>query len=102
MRDLLILLVHLMVSLARLAGPGGLRSVVAESVLVRHQLLVRRGGRKRAPNLRAADQITMGLCTPFIRPTRVFRFAIVLKPATLCVFRSVVRNGLDRRHQRVT
>src|SRR3954453_10243471 len=33
MRDFLILLLHLMVTLARLAGPGGLRSVVAESVV---------------------------------------------------------------------
>ena len=36
MRDVLILFVHLIVTVARLAGPSGLRSVVAESVLVRH------------------------------------------------------------------
>ena len=35
MRDFLILLVHLIVTVARLAGPGGLRSVVAESALLR-------------------------------------------------------------------
>ena len=34
MRDPIILLVHLIATLARLMGPGGLRSVVAESVLV--------------------------------------------------------------------
>jgi hypothetical protein len=33
--------------------PGGLRSVVAESALVRHQLLVLNRDRKRAPNLHA-------------------------------------------------
>ena len=48
MRDILILLVHLIVTVAQLAGPGGLRSVVAESVLIRHQLLVLNRGRKRA------------------------------------------------------
>jgi hypothetical protein len=32
MRDFLILFVHLVVTVARLARPGGLRSVVAESV----------------------------------------------------------------------
>jgi hypothetical protein len=51
------------VTLARLARPGGARSVVAESVLVRHQLLVLNRGRKRAPNLRARDRIIAGLCT---------------------------------------
>ena len=40
MRDPIILLVHLIATLARLMGPGGLRSVVAESVLVKQQLLV--------------------------------------------------------------
>ena len=36
MRDPIILLVHLIATLARLMGPGGLRSVVAESLLVKH------------------------------------------------------------------
>ena len=43
MRDLLILLVHLITTLARLLGPGGLRSVVAESLLVKQQLLILNG-----------------------------------------------------------
>src|SRR3954451_21723379 len=90
MQDFLILLVHLVVTLARLAGPGGLRSVVAESVLVRHQGLVLSRGRKRAPNLRAADRMIMGLCTLFIRPARLFRSAIALKPATLLHFHSLL------------
>src|ERR671910_1561963 len=83
MRDLLILFVHVIVTVARLAGPGGLRSVVAESTLIRHQLLVLNRGRKRAPNLRATDRIIAGLCTLFMRPARVLRSAIVLKPSTL-------------------
>ena len=36
MRDFIILLIHVIGTLVRLAGPGGLRSVVAESALVRH------------------------------------------------------------------
>ena len=91
MRDFLILFVHLIVTVARLARPGGLRSVVAESALVRHQLLVLNRGRKRAPNLRAADRIITGLCTLFMRPARVLRSAIVLKPSTLLHLHSVLR-----------
>jgi len=52
MRDFAMLFVHLIVTLAQLARPGGLRSVVAESVLLRHQLLILNRGRERAPNLR--------------------------------------------------
>jgi hypothetical protein len=40
MRDFLILFVYLVVTVVRLAGPGEIGSVVAESVLVRHQLLI--------------------------------------------------------------
>jgi hypothetical protein len=58
MRDFLIFFVHLVVTVARLVRPGGLPSVVAESVLVRHPMLVLNRGRKRAPNpaLRRSDQ----------------------------------------------
>jgi hypothetical protein len=83
MRDFLDLLLHLIVTMIRLAKPGGFRSVIAESVLIRHQLLILNRGRKRAPNLRAGDRIIAGLCTLFIRPARILRSAIVLKPSTL-------------------
>src|SRR5215472_2678771 len=91
MRDFAILLVHLIVTLARLARPGGLRSVVAESVLVRQQLRILNRGRKRSPNLRAADRIITGLCTLFMRSARVLRSAIVLKPSTLLHLQSTLR-----------
>jgi putative transposase len=83
MRNLVILLVDIIVTLSRLCGPGGVRSVVAESVLVKHQLLILNRSRQRAPNLRAFDRFVAGLCTLFIQPTRLIRSAIVLKPSTL-------------------
>jgi putative transposase len=83
MRDVAILFLHMMVTMVRLTKPGGLRAVVAESMLVRHQLLILNRGRKRAPNLKVSDRFIAGLCTLFIRPTRVLRAAIVLKPSTL-------------------
>ena len=83
MRDFLFLLLHLIVTIVRLVKPGGLRSVVAESVLMRHQLLILNRGRKRAPNLRSADRVIAGLCMLFVRRARLLRSAIVLKPSTL-------------------
>ena len=96
MRDVVILFVHLIVTI-RLARPGGVRSVVAESVLVKHQLLILNRGRKRAPNLRAADRILAGLCTLFMRPARVLRSAIVLKTSTLLY----LHNVLEKRKYRL-
>ena len=51
MRAVIVLLIHLVATVFRLADPGGLRSVVAESVLSRHQLLIVTRARRRAPNL---------------------------------------------------
>src|SRR5881392_2882369 len=90
MRDILVLFVHVIVTVLRLARPGGFRSVIAESALVRHQLLILNRGRKRAPNLRVADRIVAGLCTLFMRPARVLRSAILLKPSTLLHLHSVL------------
>jgi hypothetical protein len=83
MRDLVILFVHLIVTLARLAGPGGVRSVVAESVLVKHQLVILNRSRKRAPHLRVSDRIVAGFCALLMRPARIIRSAITLRPSTL-------------------
>src|SRR5713226_4515491 len=70
-------------TVARLAGPGGLRSVVAESVLVKQQLLILNRSRKRSPNLRVSDRFVAGVCALLMRPGRLIRSAIVLKPSTL-------------------
>ncbi len=60
MRDLAVLFLHLLVTVARLAGPGGARAVVAESVLVKPQLLILNRCRKRSPNLRPAGRMVAG------------------------------------------
>jgi len=91
MRDLTVLLVHLVSTLARLLGPGGLRSVVAESLLVKHQLLILNRSRTRSPNLSASDRVVAGLCVVFMRPSRLIRTAIVLKPSTLLEFHRLLR-----------
>ena len=49
MRDLVILFIHLLVTIARLFGPGGVRSIVADSLLTKHQLVVISRATKRAP-----------------------------------------------------
>ena len=55
MKSVVLLVVHVVVSLVKLAGPGGARGLLAESLLLKHQLLILNRGRKRAPNLRFCD-----------------------------------------------
>src|SRR6516164_9920041 len=90
MRDILTLFLHAIVIIIRLGRPGGLRSVVAESVLLRHQILILNRGRKRAPNLRPTDRILAGLCILLMRPARVLWSAVALKPSTLMDFHKML------------
>jgi transposase InsO family protein len=92
MRELATLFVHVIATLARLLGPGGIRSVVAESVLVKQQLLILNRSRQRSPNLRASDRLVAGLCALLLRPSRLIRSAIVLKPSTLLSLHQALRN----------
>ena len=83
MRNLAVLVIHLIATLARLLGPGGVRSLVAESLLLKHQLLIVNRSRQRSPNLSAGDRILAALLALLARPTRLLRSAIALKPSTL-------------------
>src|SRR5437764_8498669 len=83
MRHLVVLLIHFLATLVRLLGPGGVRSVVAESLLLKHQLLLLNRSRQRSPNLSAWDRIFAGWTALLVRPTRLLRSGIVLKPSTL-------------------
>ena len=47
MKDLLLTLLHLTVMTATLCGPGGVRAVIAENLLLKQQLIVLRRPRQR-------------------------------------------------------
>src|SRR5215469_7575311 len=79
MRHLVVLFLHFIATLARLLGPGGVRSLVAESLLLKHQLLIVNRSRQRTPNLRSSDRILAGLLALLVRPTRLLRPAIVIE-----------------------
>ena len=51
MRLLFTLLADLLVTLARLASPGGVRAVAPESLAIKHQLLIMKRSQRRDPNL---------------------------------------------------
>jgi putative transposase len=86
MRDLLILIIHLITTVIRLAKPGGLRAVVAESVLAKHQMLILNRSRRRAPNLRIRDRLIAGFCSLWIKPGRLRKVALAFKISTLLSF----------------
>src|SRR6184192_1296793 len=96
MREILILLVHLLVTIAKLLRPGGVRAVAAESLLLKHQLLISNRTRQRAPNLTSIDRFVLGLTTLFISPRRIPKLGALVKPATLFKFHKAL---VDRKYR---
>jgi hypothetical protein len=83
MKDLFVLLMHLLTTLAKLMGPGGAKAVVADSLLMKQQLLVINRSRQRAPNLSVLDRFLLGFWSLFLSPHHILRAAVIIKPSTL-------------------
>ena len=95
MRELLILAIHLLVTVAKLVHPGGVRAVAAESLLLKHQLLISNRSRQRAPNLTTVDRFLIALTTLFVSPRRT-KLGALIKPATLFKFHKAL---VDRKYR---
>src|ERR1700730_16959615 len=88
MRKLLLTLLHLAVMTAKLCGPGGVRAVIAENLLLKQQLIVLRRARQRAPSLALSDRLICALGSLFLSPERIRKVAIGVRPSTLLAFLS--------------
>ena len=97
MKDLLLPLLHLAVTAAKLCRPGGVRAVIAENLLLKQQLIVLRRSRQRAPNLRVGDRLLCGFGALFLSPGRIRKVAIGLRPSTLLTFHQALVRGKYRR-----
>jgi hypothetical protein len=86
MREVFILIAHLLVTLVRLARRRGLGAVAAESLAVKHQLLIMKRAQRRAPKLTSWDRLALGVCALFLSPKRLSKMAVILKASTLMSF----------------
>ena len=98
MRTALLLIVHLLAVAARLLKPGGVRSVIAENLLLKQQLIVLGRSRNKAPNFRTSDRFILGGLSLFISARRRFMTAVILKPSTLFRFHKAL---VDRKYSRL-
>ncbi len=86
MREVFILIAHLLVTLVRLARRRGLGAVAAESLAVKHQLLIMKRAQRRAPKLTSWDRLALGVCALFLSPKRLSKMAVILKASALLRF----------------
>ena len=97
MKDLLLTLLQWAVMAATLCGPGGVRAVIAENLLLKQQLIVLRRPRQRAPRLTASDRLLFGFGSLFLSPGRIRKVAIGVRPSTLLVFHQALVRRKYRR-----
>ena len=79
MKDVIYLLFDLLTTLAKLLRPGGSRTVIAENLLLKQQLIIHSRSRQRAPNLTTQDRTILGFLSLFMNPRRIARSAILIK-----------------------
>jgi hypothetical protein len=60
MSDVFLLLFHLLTTLVKLIKPGGHRTVIAENLLLKQQLIIHSRSRQRSPNLSTQDRTLLG------------------------------------------
>jgi putative transposase len=97
MRNVIYLLLHLLTALATLLRPDGSRTIIAENLLLKQQLIIHTRSRQRAPNLTMQDRTVLGFLSLFLNPKRIVRAAIIIKPSTLLHF----HNALKKRKYRL-
>jgi putative transposase len=91
MRNVICLLIHLLTTIASLLRPGGSRSVIAENLQLKQQLIIHGRSRQRAPNLNARDRALLGFMSLFLSPRRISRAAIIIRPSTLLSFHNAMK-----------
>ena len=91
MKILLLILAHLLTTLAKLLGPGGAKAIVADSLLMKQQLLIINRSRRRVPNLTPVDRMLLGFWSLFLSPHHIQRAAVILRPSTLLNFHDMLK-----------
>jgi putative transposase len=74
---------HLLRNVAVLFRPGGSKSIIAENLLLKQQLLVLNRSRKRAPHIPPIQRLFFAFWCQFLKRHRIERSPITVRPSTL-------------------
>jgi hypothetical protein len=83
MKDPLLLLAHLLSTIAKLFGPGGAKTIVAQSLLMKQQRLVVNRSRRRAPRFSPFSRFQLRSWSLFLGRRHIQRTAVLIRSSTL-------------------
>lgn len=83
MRSMFFTLIYLTSALIKLSKPGGTKRLVAENVALRKQVSIANRRLKKCPKLTPIERTIFAILASFISPKRLFKTAILIKPATI-------------------
>jgi putative transposase len=96
MKTLFLLIIHFVVLIFKLLKPGGLKTVAAENLAIRQQLIVATKERHRAPPLTPLERILFGLWAMLISKHRIEKIFIIVKPDTILRFHQALVNRKNK------
>jgi putative transposase len=79
-------LIHFIFSFVRLLKLGGIKAVIAETMIMKQQLIFMNRGRGRVLKLETFDRFLFGLLAHFINEKRLHKVAVIIRPATVISF----------------
>jgi len=96
MKDDICLLLYQLTPIAKLAHTDGSRAVSAETLLLKHQLIIHSRSRQRAPNFCIQNQTVPGFLSLFLNPPGPAISAVFIKPCTLLSFHNALKKLNDQ------
>jgi len=91
MNNLLIVLAHRLTTIAKLREPERAKAIVADSLLMKRQILIVSRSRRRAPTLSVLDRLLPGFWSLFLGPRQHRHAAMRIKPSTPLRLRYILR-----------
>lgn len=92
MRFLSLFAYHFVACFIKLLSPGGIKSIAAENLILRQQLIVINRTRLRSPRLTQTDRTLFAILAQIVSQHRLRKLAIIVKPATILNFHRALVN----------
>lgn len=86
MKSTVLLVVHSLVLTVKALRPGEIKALIAENLILKHQLTVLSRTRQRSPNMKATDGFLFGMLSLVVARKRLRSAAVIIKPSTLLKF----------------